>query len=77
MEQAVAVLGAILILGAYVAHQSGRLDRTQPAYHWMNLIGSVILTIVAFRARQWGFVLLEGVWAIVSVPPLLRRRGGL
>jgi hypothetical protein len=75
MEQAIAVLGAILILTAYAAHQLGRLDRTRPAYHWMNLVGAAILAVVAFRAQQWGFVLLEGVWAIVSVPPLLRRRG--
>jgi hypothetical protein len=41
----------------------------------MNLIGSAILAVVALQARQWGFVLLESVWAAVSVPPLLRGRG--
>jgi hypothetical protein len=40
----------------------------------MNLIGAVVLTVIAFRAQQWGFVLLEGVWAVISVPPLIRPR---
>jgi hypothetical protein len=74
MEQIIAVVGALLILMAYAGNQMGRIDRAQPAYSWLNLVGSVILTIVALRAQQWGFVLLEGVWAAVSLPPLIWRR---
>ncbi len=74
MEQIISVAGALLILAAYAGHQFGLIDRTHPAYSWMNLIGSVVLTVVAFRGRQWGFVLLEGVWAVISVPPLVRPR---
>ncbi len=72
MEQLVAIAGALLILAAYAGGQLGRLDRASPAYNWMNLVGAAILTVVAFRASQWGFVLLEGTWAILSIPPLLR-----
>ncbi len=74
MEQIISMVGAILILAAYAGHQYGWLDRTQAVYHWLNLIGAVVLAVVAFRASQWGFVLLEGVWAAVSVPPLIRVR---
>lgn len=74
MEQIVSVAGALVILAAYTGHQLGLIDRTHPAYSWMNLIGALILTVVAFRAQQWGFVLLERVWAAVSVPPLIRLR---
>ncbi|HXH82286.1 MAG TPA: hypothetical protein VNN07_05080, partial [Candidatus Tectomicrobia bacterium] len=73
IEQAVSVAGALMILGAYAGNQLGVLDRSRPAYAWLNLIGSVILTVIALRAAQWGFVLLEGTWALLSVPPLLRR----
>ena len=74
MDQAVSLVGAILILVAYIANQLGWLDRVHPAYSWLNLVGALILTVVAYRAQQWGFVLLEGVWTIVSVPPIFRRR---
>jgi uncharacterized membrane protein len=74
MEQAISVVGSILILVAYAANQQGMLDRAHPAYSWLNLIGSLILAVIAFRANLWGFVLLEGVWAAVSVPGVLRAR---
>jgi hypothetical protein len=32
----------------------------------MNLIGSAILAILALFGEQFGFLLLEGVWALVS-----------
>lgn len=77
MEQVISIVGAVLILAAYVGHQYGALDRTHAAYHWLNLVGSAVLTVIAWQASQWGFVLLEGVWAIVSVPPLLRAASPL
>jgi len=73
MDQLVSIVGALLILVAYAANQYAFLDRRDRLYNLMNLVGAVMLTAVAFQARQWGFVLLEGVWTILSIPPLLRR----
>jgi len=74
MEQALSIAGALLILAAYAANQLGWLDRTHRAYSLMNLVGAAVLTVVAYRAGQWGFVLLEGVWTLLSVPPLVTAR---
>ncbi len=73
MEQLVSVGGALLILVAYTVHQFGLIDRTHAAYIWMNFVGSVVLTVIAWRAQLWGFVLLDGVWAAVSIAPLILR----
>jgi hypothetical protein len=71
MEQAVSIVGAVLILAAYAANQFGALDRSHRLYSALNLVGAAILAVIAWRAQQWGFVLLEGVWTLVSIPPLL------
>jgi hypothetical protein len=72
MEQVVSIVGALMILVAYGANQAGWLDRTRLLYSALNFVGSAILAVIAWGAAQWGFVLLEGVWAIISVPPLVR-----
>jgi hypothetical protein len=72
MEQVVQVAGAVLILLAFAASQFGRLDVESKPYLWLNLVGSVILTALAWHERQWGFLLLETVWAIVSAWSLAR-----
>lgn len=60
------VVGALLILLAFAGVQFGRLDPTTASYLWLNFVGSLILAVLAYVESQWGFLLLEGVWAIVS-----------
>ena len=73
MDQVVQVAGALLILVAFAAAQFGKLDVESQAYLWLNLVGSAILAVLAFVEEQWGFLLLETVWAIVSAYSLSRR----
>jgi hypothetical protein len=73
-EQLVQIVGALLILAGFVAGQVGMLRVDSRPYLWLNLAGSLILTVDAWRGRQWGFVLLEGVWAVVSAWGLVARR---
>lgn len=75
MQQAFSIGGALLILLAYAASQRGTLTRNDASYNLMNLVGSAILTWIALETQQWGFVLLEGCWALLSLPPLWRRFG--
>lgn len=72
MLQLVSVLGAVLILVPFAGSQLGKLPPDTIAYQLMNLIGSGMLTVVAAVERQYGFILLEGTWAIVSVIGLAR-----
>ena len=66
MEQLVQVIGALLVLTAFAAAQFGRLDQRSVSYLVLNLIGSVILAVLAAVEEQLGFLLLESIWAVVS-----------
>ena len=66
MDQLVQIFGSLLILVAFIAAQRGALSATSRSYLLSNLIGSTILTILAAHERQWGFLLLESCWAVVS-----------
>lgn len=71
--QAVQIGGALLVLVAFAAAQWGVLSQKSRAYLALNFVGSLILALQAGAQRQWGFILLEGVWALLSGAGLLRR----
>jgi hypothetical protein len=67
MDQLVQVIGALLILSAFAAAQFGAMDPHSRVYLVLNLVGSAVLAVLAWEERQWGFLLLEFVWAAVSL----------
>ena len=66
MDQLIQVVGALLILAGFAAVQFERMRPDSRLYLTLNLAGSAILAVLAWVETQWGFLLLEGVWAIVS-----------
>ena len=72
LYQLVSMVGAAMILAAFYASQRGRLGREDRLYNALNFAGSALLTWIATVDRRWGFIVLEGSWALLSLWPLLR-----
>jgi hypothetical protein len=70
------IVGSLLILAAFVAAQLGRVDQSSYRYLIANAAGSAILTVTAVVSLEWGFILLEGVWALVSMYSIVRKMAG-
>jgi hypothetical protein len=72
--QLLGIVGALLVLGAYLALQRGWLTLEQRVYHVMNLVGAGLLAWIAATERQVGLTLVEGAWALLSIPGVVRPK---
>ena len=76
MDQLFQIAGAILILVAFAANQRGTMSPQSVVYLTLNLVGSLVLAVLAFLDSDLGFLLLEAVWAIVSAWSLIQLARG-
>lgn len=65
--QTVSVIGALVVLGAFVADQLGLITPSRLSYALANFVGAGLLTVVAVVDRQVGFILLQGAWTLISL----------
>lgn len=72
MDQAVQLIGAVLILTAFVLAQQRRMATDSVAYLVLNTVGAAVLAVVAVMDGDVGFTLLEGTWTVVSAVGLVR-----
>jgi hypothetical protein len=73
MSEILQILGAILILGAFALLQFRIVSQQSYPYLFLNLIGSALLTVLVFISHQWGFLLLEGAWALIALWSIITR----
>ncbi len=76
MADILQLVGAIAILIAFIGVQLRLTDPNSYFSLLFNLAGSALLTVLALQDQQWGFLLLEAVWAVVSAWGLLSRMTG-
>ncbi|MGW6055071.1 CBU_0592 family membrane protein [Streptomyces sp. NPDC055189] len=75
MSMTVQLVGSALILLAFVLAQAGRLGTGTWSYLWLNFAGSGLTAGDALYEEQWGFLLLEGAWMVVSLLSLIKKAG--
>jgi hypothetical protein len=71
--QGSSIVGATLILSAFFANQRSWVTSRAAAYLWANFIGASMLSVVAIIDGRIGFILLEGLWATVSLWSIATR----
>jgi hypothetical protein len=76
MSALLQILGALGVLGAFVAVQLGWVRPTSYLSLALNLAGSSTLAVLALADRQWGFLLLEACWAVMTAWNLGARLRG-
>jgi hypothetical protein len=74
--QIISIIGAVVILAAYALQHAKKVHAETAAYLALNLIGGVLLCVTAVANRQYGFIMLEGSWAVLSAWGLVRRVKG-
>ncbi|MFM2080037.1 MAG: hypothetical protein RLZZ124_610 [Cyanobacteriota bacterium] len=70
--QLVSLVGAVMQLLAYALMQLGRLPSESYPYQLANVIGSLLMTVVATLNHEYGFILMEAVWFLTSAYGLIR-----
>ena len=68
----VGVTGAFIILVTFMLNQSGKLSAESRSYDIANAAGSLILVTYAFMLNSIPFIILNGVWFVVSLKDVLR-----
>jgi hypothetical protein len=70
--QVLSVIGAVMVLLAYGLIQSGVWRELDSGYLALNIIGSLLLGVVAIADQRVGFILLEFAWAGIGLVGVAR-----
>jgi hypothetical protein len=75
--QVMSIVGALMVLAAYGLNQGGIWRELHAGYLTLNIIGSLMLGVVAIVDQRAGFILLEFAWAgvgLIGVARAIRLR---
>jgi hypothetical protein len=70
-SQAISVVGAVMVLGAFAALQFRVVGPAHRGYLGANVVGSGCLAVAAGLEGLWAFVALNTIWGLVSLRSLV------
>ncbi len=65
--------GVSLLLLAFVLNITNKLNSESSAYLILNVLGALLAGISSYLISFWPFVILEGVWMLASLVPLIKK----
>jgi len=69
----IATLGVTLLLVAFALNVTKKISATNKWYLLLNVIGAGLAGIGSYMIGFWPFVILESVWMLASLIPLLKK----
>ncbi len=72
LAQVLSLTGAVLILFGYGGHQYAGMRSDTVRYGLLNLVGSLLLAVTAIQPLNAGVLLVESVWAVLSLGVVVR-----
>jgi len=67
-------IGVFLILLAYILNLIGKLKNKDLTFIILNLIGASMACLASILMEYLPFIILEGVWAVVSLISLMKYK---
>ena len=67
-------VGVFQILLAYIFNISSKLEKNSLTFILLNLFGAILACLASILMKYIPFIILEGVWTIVSLIALIKRK---
>lgn len=72
MTDIIGASGVFIILLAYVLNITARLQATDKRFLALNFLGATLACIASIMLKYVPFIVLEGIWALVSLIGLVK-----
>lgn len=69
----IGIIGVGLILVAYFLNIFSLIPKEGKLFFLMNILGAGLACYASVLIHYWPFVILEGVWTVISVIGLIRK----
>ncbi len=65
-------IGVFILLVAFLMNLLNKISKEDLSYILMNIVGAALACLASFLINYIPFIILEGVWAVVSIMALFK-----
>jgi hypothetical protein len=70
----IGTVGVTLLLIAFALNITKKISPESIPYLLLNIFGAGLAGVSSYMIQFWPFVVLESVWVVASLLPLIKRR---